>query len=166
MCVGHQGGIRMAAKNAAERGPRPQRSLHAEHRSRNRGLRELEWKTLPCIKLPRPSFRWNEGRRKRKLPAIKDMFEVQAAGWRLRSVEDLPAALRPDPAFRRFHPIASGPLMLVDLGNAQGFADSEAAVLRYDRGRTADRASGFSPTSSTDSVCTRSAANSFLCRRL
>jgi hypothetical protein len=123
----------MAARNAAERGPLPQGSLHAEHRSRNRGLRELEWRTLPCIKLPRPSFRWNEGRRNRKLPAIKDMFEVQAVGWRLRSVEDLPAALRPDPAFRRFHPIASGLLMLDDLGNAQGFADSEAAVLRYDR---------------------------------
>jgi hypothetical protein len=72
----------------------------------------------------------NEGRRNRKLPAIKDMFELQAAGWRLRSVEDLPAALRPDPAFRRFHPIASGLLMLDDLGNAQGFADGEAAVLR------------------------------------
>jgi hypothetical protein len=120
----------MAARNAAERGPLPQGSLHAEHRNRNRGLRELEWKTLPCIKLPRPSFRWNEGRRNRKLLAIKDMFEVQAAGWRLRSVEDLPAALRPDPAFRRFHPIASGLLMLDDLGNAQGFADGEAAVLR------------------------------------
>jgi len=120
----------MAATNAAERGPLLQGSLHAEHRSRNRGFRELEWKTLPCIKLPRPSFRWNEERRNRKLAASKDMFEVQAAGWRLRSVEDLPAALRPHPAFCRFHPIASGLLTLDDLGYAQDFADGEAAVLR------------------------------------
>ena len=51
--------------------------------------------------------------------------------------------LRPDPAFRRFHPLASGLLMLDDLGNAEGFGDSEAAVLRYDRaGRLAAKA-GF-----------------------
>jgi DnaJ domain len=41
--------------------------------------------------------------------------------------------VRPDPAFRRFHPIAAGLLMLDDLGNARGFDDGEAAVLRYDR---------------------------------
>jgi hypothetical protein len=55
----------------------------------------------------------------------------------------LPAARRPDPAFRRFHPLASGLLMLDDLGNAQGFGDSESAALRYDRaGRLAAKA-GF-----------------------
>ncbi len=113
------------------------------NRSGNRRLRELDWKSLPCVELPRPSFRSDEWRRKQKLPAAKDVFEVQAGGWRLKSVEKLPAALRPDPAFRRFHPIASGLLMLDDLGNAQGFGDSEAAVLRYDRaGRLAAKA-GF-----------------------
>ena len=118
-------------------------SLRAEHRSGNRRLRELDWKSLPCIQLPRPSSYSDERRRKQKLPAAKEVFEVQAEGWRLRSVENLPAALRPDPAFRRFHPIASGLLMLDDLGNAEGFGDSEAAVLRYDRdGRLAAKA-GF-----------------------
>ena len=133
----------MEARNAAERGPVSEGSLRAEHSSRNRRLRELDWKSLPCVKLPRPTLGWDEGRRKRKLPAAKDTFEVQAAGWRLKSVEDLPVALRPDPAFRRFHPLASGLLMLDDLGNAQGFGDSEAAILRYDRsGRLATKA-GF-----------------------
>jgi hypothetical protein len=96
-------------------------------------LRKLEWRYLPYIKLPLPSVCRDEGQHKQKLPAAKDSFAVQAAGWRLQSVEELPPALRPDPAFRRFHPIASGLLMLDDLGNADDFGESEAAVLRYDR---------------------------------
>jgi hypothetical protein len=133
----------MEAKNTAEPGPASKVSSDREHTSGDARLRELDWKSLPCVKLPPPSFRWDERRRKRKLPAAKDAFEVQAGGWRLRSVEKLPAAVRPDPAFRRFHPLASGLLMLDDLGNAQGFGESEAAVLRYDRaGRLVDKA-GF-----------------------
>jgi hypothetical protein len=133
----------MEAGNTAESDSASENSLRAKHRSGDRRLRELDWKSLPCLELPRPSFCSDEWRRKRKLPAPKEFFEVQGAGWRLRSVEKLPAALRPDPAFRRFHPIASGLLMLDDLGNAEGFGDSEAAVLRYDRaGRLAAKA-GF-----------------------
>jgi DnaJ domain len=133
----------MEARNAAARGPESEGSLGAARGSGNRRLRELDWQSLPCVKLPLPSFRRDEWRRQRRLPAAQVTFEVQAAGWRLNSVEELPAALRPDPAFRRFHPLASGLLMLDDLGNAQGFGDSEAAVLRYDRaGRLAAKA-GF-----------------------
>jgi hypothetical protein len=132
----------MAARNTAESDSASENLLRAEHRSGNR-LRELDCESLPCIELPRPSFCSDEWRRKQRLPAGKEFFEVQAVNWRLRSVEKLPAALRPDPAFRRFHPIASGLLMLDDLGNAEGFGDSEAAVLRYHRdGRLAAKA-GF-----------------------
>ena len=70
-------------------------------------------------------------RAEQKLAAAKEVFEVQAVSWQLKSVEKLPPAMRPDPAFRRFHPIASGLLMLDDLGNAQGFGNTKAAVLRY-----------------------------------
>jgi len=133
----------MQARNAAEHRPVPEGSPRAEHSNRDHRLRELDWKLLPSIELPRPSSSWDVQRRERKPPAAKDTFEVQAAGWQLESVEDLPTALRPDPAFRRFHPIASGLLMLDDLGNAQDFHDSEVAVLRYDRaGRLAAQA-GF-----------------------
>jgi DnaJ domain len=132
----------MQARNAAEGGPVPEGSPHAEHSNRDRRLRELEWTSLSSVKLPRPPSSWNE-RRKRNPSAAKDTFEVRAAGWRLESLEDLPAALRPDPAFRRFHPIASGLLMLDDLGNARGFTDSEAAVLRYDRAGRLAAQSGF-----------------------
>ena len=133
----------MEATNTAEPGPALGDSSRAGYGSGNCHLRELDWKSLPCVELPRPSFRSDQWRRKQKLPAAKDVFEVQADGWRLKSVEKLPAALRPDPAFRRFHPIASGLLMLDDLGHAQGFGDSKVAVLRYDRaGRLATKA-GF-----------------------
>jgi hypothetical protein len=133
----------MQARKTAERGPALEGSSHAEHRRGNRRVRELDWRCLPCVELTQPPFHSNEWRRKQKLPAAKDAFEVRAAGWSLKSVEKLPAAQRPDPAFRRLHPIASGLLMFDDLGKAQGFGDSKAAVLRYDRaGRLAAKA-GF-----------------------
>ena len=111
----------MEASNTAERGSAFEGSLRAEHRSGDRSLRELDWKSLPCVELPRPSFRSGERRGKQKLPAAKEVFEVQAASWRLLSVEKLPAFLRPDPAFRRFHPIASGLLMRWRLWKARIF---------------------------------------------
>ena len=133
----------MQSSNTAGHGSPLEGWSRAEHRRDNRRLRELDWKSLPCVKLPPPSFRRDERWGKHKPPIARDLFEVQAAGWQLKSVEKLPAALRPDPAFRRFYPIASGLLMLDDLGNAEGFGDSEAAVLRYDRtGRLAAKA-GF-----------------------
>ena len=133
----------METTNTAERGPALEGSSRAGHSSGSRRLRELDWKSLPCVELPRPSFCSDEWRRKQKLPAAKDVFEVQADGWQLKSVEKLPAAQRPDPAFRRFHPIASGLLMLDDLGNAQGFSDNEAAALRYDRAGRLAATAGF-----------------------
>ena len=60
------------------------RDFHRD-RSGNRRLRELDWKSLPCVKLPLPSFRWDQWRRTQKLPAAKDVLEVQAAGWRLKA---------------------------------------------------------------------------------
>ena len=108
MCVCERGGSVMAARNPAESASASETSLRAEPSSGNRRLRELDWKSLPCTELPRPSFYSDEWRRKQKLPAAKEVFEVQAVGWGLKSVEKLPPALRPDPGFRRFHPIASG----------------------------------------------------------
>ena len=133
----------MQSSNTAGRGSLSEGWPRSEHRRDNGRRRELDWKSVPCHKLPPPSFRRDEGRSKKKSPAAKDVFELQAASWQLKSVEKLPTALRPDPAFRRFHPIASGLLMLDDLGHAQGFCNSEAAVLRYDRtGRLAAK-TGF-----------------------
>lgn len=133
----------MEPSNTAERGPALEGESREEHRNDNRRLRELDWKSLPCVELPRPSFSRDEWRRKPKSPPANDVFEVRADGWRLKSVEKLPAAQRPDPAFRHFHPIASGLLMLDDLGNARGFGDSEAAVLRYDRAGGLAMKAGF-----------------------
>jgi hypothetical protein len=94
----------MEARNAGARDPVSDGSLGAARGSGNRRLRGLDWQSLPCVKLPQPSFRRDEWRRKRRLPAAKDTFEVQAAGWRLNSVEELPAALRPGP---RLPPLSS-----------------------------------------------------------
>ena len=80
----------MKTGDTAERVSALEGSLRAEHSSGSRHLRELDWKSLPCLELPRPSFRSDELRHKQKIPAAKDVFEVQADGWRLKSVEKLP----------------------------------------------------------------------------
>ena len=133
----------MDASNTATNSPASEGSLRAEHRGGDGSLRELDWTGLPSVQLPPPTVGSDELRRKQKLPAAKEVFEVQAASWRLLSVEKLPVALRPDPAFRRFHPIACGLLMLDDLGNAHGFGDSAAAILRYDRAGRLVTQAGF-----------------------
>jgi hypothetical protein len=88
-------------------------------------LREINLKSLPCIRLPRPAPRWEESRRARQPAQAKEIFEVLAAGWRLTSIGELAPGARPDPALRRFHPTASGLLMIDDLGNARGFGEIE-----------------------------------------
>jgi hypothetical protein len=115
------------------------KSSPASHRNgRQAHLRELDLKSLPYVTLPRPPV---SEQPEQKAP--NDMFEIRGAKWRLRSVEKLPAAERPDPAFRRLYPIASGLLLIDDLGHAQGFGSIQAAAVRLDRtGRPAAKA-GF-----------------------
>jgi len=113
-------------------------SLASDRNGRQAHLREIDLKSLPYVSLPRPPVCEQP---ERKPP--DDMFEIHDAKWRLRSVEKLPAAERPDPAFRRLYPIASGLLLIDDLGHAQGFGSIQAAALRLDRtGRLAAKA-GF-----------------------
>jgi DnaJ domain len=102
-------------------------------------LRELDLKSLPYVTLPRAPVRCEQPER----TAPNDVFEIRDAKWRLRSVEKLPPTERPDPAFRRLYPVASGLLLIDDLGHAQEFGPIQAAALRYDRtGRLAAKA-GF-----------------------
>jgi hypothetical protein len=121
-----------------ERGNTDAGSSGAHHRPN-----EFNWRSLPCVKLPPLTARSTDCPRKPELTTLNDFFEVHANGWDLKSVDKLPAASRPDPAFRRFHPLASGLLMLDDLGKARGFGDSEAAALLYDRDGRLTAQAGF-----------------------
>jgi hypothetical protein len=96
------------------------------------------------VRLPRVPLRWEApSGGAGKAPEAEDTFEVRDAKWRLTAVEKLPSAERPDPAFRRLHPVDNGLLMIDDLGRAKGFGPIQAAALRYDRnGRLAAKA-GF-----------------------
>src|SRR5260370_32356592 len=78
-------------------------SLDSHRNGHQAQLRELDLKSLPYLTLPRPPVRCEQLER----TAPNDVFEIRDAKWRLRSVEKLPAAKRPDPAFRRIYPIAS-----------------------------------------------------------
>jgi hypothetical protein len=127
----------METKNAANS------SSRIEEGNADDPLHELDWKSLPAEMLPPPPLRRARCRPQSDITRTNDLFEVQADGWRIKSVDKLPLSLRPDPAFRRFHPIASGLLMFDDLGNAKGFGNSEAATLRYDRGGRVAAKAGF-----------------------
>ena len=48
-----------------------------------------------------------------------EAFELrEAPAWKITTVEKIPQAERPDPAFRKFHSINRGLLLLDDLGKA------------------------------------------------
>ena len=102
---------------------------------------ELSVSDLPYVPLPRSPKSWGDvqaSRKTRQVSEPDDHFEVRDASWRLGSVETIPMADRPDPAFRRLHPTNTGLFMLDDLGNAEGLEEAPAAALRYDRrGRVA-----------------------------
>ena|SRR5277367_6465361 len=67
----------MEARNTAESDSASQNSLRAEYRSDNR-LCELDWKLLPCLKLPRPASYSNKWQRKQKLVVLgrSDVFGI------------------------------------------------------------------------------------------
>ena len=82
-------------------------------------------------------------REREKVPPLAGHFEVRDADWRIESIESIPLAERPDPAFRRIHPSDSGLLMVDDLGKAEGFGDIQGAALRYDRAGDLAAKAGF-----------------------
>jgi hypothetical protein len=87
----------MQVRNAAECGPASESSPLADHSARDRCTRELDWKSPPSLKLPQPSFRWDERRRKRKPRAVRNTFEAQGTGWWIKSIQDLPAGFAAGP---------------------------------------------------------------------
>ena len=100
-------------------------------------LIEMDVDALSYVPLPRSPSRWEEAevQRERATSApLEGQFEIRDADWRIAKVEMIPMARRPDPAFRRMHPIDSGLFMIDDLGNAAAFGQIEAAALRYNRG--------------------------------
>jgi len=117
-------------------GKREQRgcSVYPDSKGRDGRLRELDLNSLPHVPLPQAPLRWERARSGdgRKMPQAEDAFEIRDAKWRLTAVQKLPPAERPDPAFRRSHPVDSGLLMIDDLGKAKGLGPIRAAALRYD----------------------------------
>ena len=96
----------------------------------------VDVESLTYIPLPRSPSRWEEAQVQREQATaspLEEQFEIRDADWRIAKVEMIPMARRPDPAFRRMHPVDSGLLMIDDLGNAAGLGQVEAAALRYNR---------------------------------
>ena len=119
--------------------PSPPQRIVGSHRSHQSipPINEIDISSLTYVPLPHAPLRWEEkqsGREKTKAVEATDHFEIQAGDWRIESIEGIPAAERPDPAFRRMHPSDSGLVFIDDLGNANGLGQElDAAVLRYDR---------------------------------
>ena len=111
---------------------------------------EIDAESLTYIPLPRSPSRWEEAQVQREratVSRLEEQFEIRDADWRIAKVEMIPMARRPDPAFRRMHPVDSGLLMIDDLGNAAGLGQVEAAALRYNRGGEVEALKGFCTTS-------------------
>ncbi len=117
--------------------PRPKPARVGSHRSdRNPPpLHEIDISSLQYVPLPRSPLRWEEaGREQAEIQESGEPFEIRDANkWRIVSINKVPSAERPDPAFRQIHPTNAGLFMIDDLGKAKDLGEIEAAALRYDR---------------------------------
>ena len=113
---------------------RPVRSHRADDRPPP--LRESDLSAVRRIALPPAVAPWEHSFEElisTPLPETKDDFEVRDASWRLRGIERLPAAERPDPEFRRFHPSRSGLFLTTDQRRRPRYGGNETGAVRYDR---------------------------------
>ena len=116
----------------------PPKGIVGSHRMDRKSpeLREIDLSALNYVPLPRAPLQWEEAltaRERAKVLEPEDHFEIRDTDWRIESIENIPLAERPDPAFRQIHPSDSGLLMIDDLAKAEGLGHIEAAALRYDR---------------------------------
>ena len=116
----------------------PPKRIVGSHRTDRKSpkLQEIDLSALNYVPLPRAPLQWEEAltaRERAKVLEPGDHFEIRDTDWRIESIENIPLAERPDPAFRQIHPSDSGLLMIDDLAKAEGLGHIEAAALRYDR---------------------------------
>lgn len=115
----------------------PKRIVGSHRKDRSSpDLREIDLSVLSYVPLPPAPLRWEEAvqsRERAKVPEPESHFEVRDTDWRIESIESIPLAERPDPAFRQMHPSGSGLLMIDDLAKAEGLGNIEASALRYDQ---------------------------------
>ena len=99
-------------------------------------LREVQVSEIPRIDLLQAATRQElpvGGGASTPFPALKGAFEVRDASWRIRSVEGLPPAARPDTALRRFHPSQSGLFMTTDRRRWPHYGGHETGAIHYGR---------------------------------
>lgn len=123
---------------AAEAPPALPKRVVGSHRSSRTAirLREIDLSAIAVVPLPRAPLRWEEaraGRERAAVPESSGPFEVRDSAWQIASVSSIPAAERPDPAFRDMHPTDSGVVMIDETGKADGFGAVPAAAMLYDR---------------------------------
>jgi hypothetical protein len=94
--------------------------------------RAINFADLERIPLPHSPVRWEvQQQATETIAPPKDDFETRDADWRLLSIERLPPAARPDPAFRQLYPLGTGMLLVDDLGKSEAFSEAPAAVQLY-----------------------------------
>ncbi len=116
----------------------PPKQIVGSHRTDQKSprLRKIDASLLSYTPLPRAPLRWEEtqvGRERAAVPVAEDHFEVRDADWQIATIEKIPAAGRPDTAFRQMHPTGTGIILIDDLGKAEGLGQIQAAALHYNR---------------------------------
>lgn len=116
---------------------KPHRTVRSHRQDRKPPpVHEIDVNAISFVPLPRAPIKWEEAQSRRAeadAPEAADLFEVHDAPWQVASIEKIPAAERPDTAFRWLHPTDTGLIMIDDLGKAEGLGEHDAAALRYDR---------------------------------
>jgi hypothetical protein len=114
--------------------PLPKRQVKSHRTDKNpMQCSEVDLRSLPYLPLPKAPLRWEEtkgGQTLKPIEAESELFELHdSSGWKLLSVEKLKNNERPDPAFRRIHPIDTGLIMV----NDHGSGSAPAAAVRFGR---------------------------------
>lgn len=122
----HHGSASHDVTNAFDPGHQRRNALKA---------RDVRLEDLTYIPLPRAPLRWEEKHKQSAGRAeAAESFELgENTPWEIRSVEKLSMDERPDTAYRKLAPHASGTFLVDDLGKAERFPETAAALLSVGR---------------------------------
>lgn len=95
----------------------------------------ISLESVDYVPLPRAPLRWEEHHKKSgEAPDAEDHFELaEDTPWEIVSIEKLPMEDRPDTAYRKIAPHAEGTFLIDDLGKAERFPATPAALLSVAR---------------------------------
>lgn len=118
--------------------PIPKKNILPHRMGKKSGkCKEINLSKLEYIPLPRAPHHWEDSKGKKAPKPIKpstDWFEIRDNNvWKIHSIEKTPNQEKPDPAFRKLHPLDDGILFIDDLGNSELSPNHPVAILKFNK---------------------------------